>query len=494
MRVVSRSWLGLQPLLLPIAMTLVLHLLAGTRYGLFRDELYYISCAWHLDWAYVDHPGLSVWLLRGAMTLLGHNDPTIRQLSLVIALISVASVGWLTRVMGGNERAQLLAALAVAAAPVFRVTGLFYSPNTLDLPLWVLVIVAWRSAVGAKASLANWALFGLAFGVAANNRLSAGWLLAALLVATVIMRPRLDWRGVGLAVVISAGMMVPWLRWQLNHHWATLEFLRNANLRKLMPVPGWQFVATQVAVMGILSLPIWLGGVAHGLRTKEFRAYGFAFLTVAAILLAIGRSRENYLSPAYAFVLPVGAIWLEERLGKWFQGYSVALAASGVGFALICMPILDPPVLAAILAKFPSPPSTEKGPKSVLQGLSDTIGWRHFAVTVKRAWLKIPQKKRGGVAILTYNYGEAAAMQRCSAGMPTAICGHNQYWLVGPRGWDGKRAVLVGAWPEEFLRRFEHVEIIGQNDDPWSTPEEGSAMVRYATGGNIDWASVRRFE
>jgi hypothetical protein len=52
----------------------------------------------------------------------------------------------------------------------------------------------------------------------------------------------------------------------------------------------------------------------------------------------------------------------------------------------------------------------------------------------------------------------------------------------------------VGAWPEEFLRRFEHVEVIGQNDDPWSTPEEGSAMVRYATGGNIDWPSVRRFE
>ena len=39
---------------------MALHLATGWRYGLFRDEFYYLACANHLDWGYVDHPPLSV--------------------------------------------------------------------------------------------------------------------------------------------------------------------------------------------------------------------------------------------------------------------------------------------------------------------------------------------------------------------------------------------------------------------------------------------------
>lgn len=34
-------------------------------YGWFRDELYYVACSEHLAWGYVDHPPLSVVLLKG---------------------------------------------------------------------------------------------------------------------------------------------------------------------------------------------------------------------------------------------------------------------------------------------------------------------------------------------------------------------------------------------------------------------------------------------
>ena len=33
---------------------LIVHLLTIHRYGYFRDELYYIACARHLDFGYVD--------------------------------------------------------------------------------------------------------------------------------------------------------------------------------------------------------------------------------------------------------------------------------------------------------------------------------------------------------------------------------------------------------------------------------------------------------
>ena len=38
------------------AVKLLLHLYAGRHYGCFGDELYYLACADHLAWGYVDQP------------------------------------------------------------------------------------------------------------------------------------------------------------------------------------------------------------------------------------------------------------------------------------------------------------------------------------------------------------------------------------------------------------------------------------------------------
>src|ERR1017187_5169270 len=40
------------------AIKLLLHLYAGRHYGYFGDELYYLACAQHLAWGYVDQPPL----------------------------------------------------------------------------------------------------------------------------------------------------------------------------------------------------------------------------------------------------------------------------------------------------------------------------------------------------------------------------------------------------------------------------------------------------
>ena len=40
------------------AIELALHLYADRKYGYFVDELYYLDCARHLAWGYVDQPPL----------------------------------------------------------------------------------------------------------------------------------------------------------------------------------------------------------------------------------------------------------------------------------------------------------------------------------------------------------------------------------------------------------------------------------------------------
>src|SRR5271157_2455092 len=45
----------------------LLHMLTASRYGYFRDAMYYLACSEHLDWGYVDQPpliALVAWIAR----------------------------------------------------------------------------------------------------------------------------------------------------------------------------------------------------------------------------------------------------------------------------------------------------------------------------------------------------------------------------------------------------------------------------------------------
>jgi hypothetical protein len=52
-------------LLIPAALQLLLHLFTNGRYGIFRDEYYYLACAARPAWGYVDQPPFSIWMLAG---------------------------------------------------------------------------------------------------------------------------------------------------------------------------------------------------------------------------------------------------------------------------------------------------------------------------------------------------------------------------------------------------------------------------------------------
>jgi len=60
----------LATLVLPL-LALLFHLSTAQRYGVFRDELYYVACGEHLDFGYVDHPPFVALVARLAHMLFG---------------------------------------------------------------------------------------------------------------------------------------------------------------------------------------------------------------------------------------------------------------------------------------------------------------------------------------------------------------------------------------------------------------------------------------
>src|SRR5258708_21779205 len=99
------------------AAKLLLHLLTAARYGIFRDEMYYLACSQHLAWGYVDHPPMAVLIASFARHVFGESLLVLRFLPALACSALVWLTGKLAREMRGGRFAQALAALAVLGAP-----------------------------------------------------------------------------------------------------------------------------------------------------------------------------------------------------------------------------------------------------------------------------------------------------------------------------------------------------------------------------------------
>src|SRR5581483_2800599 len=81
------------------------HLATASRYGYFRDELYFIACAKHLAWGYVDQPPLvafAAWISAP----FGYDLTVLRLLPALAAALTVWLAARIARELGGGTFAQ----------------------------------------------------------------------------------------------------------------------------------------------------------------------------------------------------------------------------------------------------------------------------------------------------------------------------------------------------------------------------------------------------
>src|ERR1700730_19099000 len=104
---------ALPPLALGILLTLctaklLLHIFTSARhYGYFRDELYYLDMARHLDWGYVDAAPLVALYAKIALWM-GGSLAVLRILPALAGTALVALTMLIARELGGGRYAQLL--------------------------------------------------------------------------------------------------------------------------------------------------------------------------------------------------------------------------------------------------------------------------------------------------------------------------------------------------------------------------------------------------
>ncbi|MCU1333779.1 MAG: glycosyl transferase, family 39, partial [Candidatus Angelobacter sp.] len=123
-----------------VAAKLLLHLLTVARYGIFRDEMYYLACSRHMAWGYVDHPPLTVWIAWFSRVVLGDSPLGVRLLPILAGAAVVWLAGTLAREMGGGRFAQAMAAFAVFVVPIYLVAHTWLTDNVFEQLIWMVCI------------------------------------------------------------------------------------------------------------------------------------------------------------------------------------------------------------------------------------------------------------------------------------------------------------------------------------------------------------------
>src|SRR5499427_7772644 len=164
---------------------LLLHLLTAARYGIFRDEMYYLACSQHMAWGYVDHPPLTVaiaWLERHVF---GESPLAIRLLPALAGAALVWLTGKLARDMGGGRFAQVLAALAVVVVPIYLLMHHWLTDNAWEPLMWMGCIWLVVRAIN-TGDERSWLWYGVLSGLGFENKYSIAFLLLGLLVGVVL--------------------------------------------------------------------------------------------------------------------------------------------------------------------------------------------------------------------------------------------------------------------------------------------------------------------
>jgi hypothetical protein len=505
----------MRPRLHPIAYalalgTVVLHVAFSHRFGYYRDELYFIDCAKHLAWGYVDQPPL-VPFLTWLTAPLGYPVWGLRFFPGVLAGVTVLFGCAIARELRGGAFAQTLTGLTIVFAP--GLIGIAYGLSTeiLSPAAWTALIYLTIRLVKTQ----NTRLY-VAISLLLILALYAKYSIAACAVALVIgllltghaKLLRSPWLAAGVA--LTALLVLPNALWQIQHGLPMLEVLHNDQLNRHALANGmadespnrWinalYMLGLQFAYQNPLFAPVWIWGIVWLWREKPYRFLAVAYLLLLGLLIAsIGRG--YYIQGFYPALFAAGAVAIERAVRAKSRSFKIAivtaLAIAGLPMFPLSLPVLPLPAYMAyeraIGLSRPTPPD---GASHLINPMfADQLGWKTMTQTVAGAYWALPATQRKITAVFADRYAYAGALDYYGPryGLPAVISPNNSYYLWGTRGYSGRSMLAVGATDYWLLLRwFGSVRQVAvyRNDYRWML--EGPLPIYLCTHPRVPLAAM----
>jgi Dolichyl-phosphate-mannose-protein mannosyltransferase len=478
----SRFTAGPAIVLYLAAVMVLFHLLTARRYGIFRDELYFLDCAEHLDWGYVDQPPLIALIAWFASHVLGGSLVALRLLPALAGAALVWLTGKIAREMGGGRFAQTLAALAVIVVPIYMILQHWLTMNAFE-PL------VWMGCAWCVVRMINtgdpryWLGFGVLAGVGMENKYSVTFFVAGVLAGLLLTPERrfLGSRWLGLGALAGLLIFLPNLVWLVRHDFPFLQMIHNARTYggTMWLADPLGFIRDQAMILNPVLPLLWVGGLLWLLFDRDgsrYRALAWTYVVMLGMFIVL-TGKNYYLTPVYPMLFAAGAVAFEKLTRErwtWTRGPYVALALlSGVVLAPSYAPVLPVQTYVRLTHRGRGAGRGRESSEGLLpQYFADEFGWEDMTREIARAYNSLPPAERAVTAIFANNYGEAGAIDYFGPkyGLPKAISTHQNYWYWGPRNYSGASMIVLGSDFDEAA--FKSVRIIGHVDNPYSMPAE----------------------
>lgn len=467
----GRFWQTDVALLISAAVaTIVVHLVAGGKYGFHRDELATLDDARHLDWGFVAYPPLTPFFGRLSLLLFGTSLAGFRFFAAIAEAAAVVLTGLMAKELGGKRGAVLVAAFA--AIPFCLGGGALMQYVSFDYFFWVL------AAYFVLRLLASddprwWLAIGASLGLGMETKWTMGFLALGVVAGVLLTDARrflgTRWLWVGVAVAVLA--FLPNLWWQAGHHFISLDFLGYIHARDTRIGRTRGFLPDQLKLT-LLAVPLWVAGLHFYVVSaagKRYRALGWMYI-VPLLLLLLAQGRGYYLAGAYPMLYAAGSVWGEQWLADGRRGWANLVR----GLAWVTL-VADMALVAAITLPMAPVHSRWWHFASEINGdLREELGWQELVETVAQIRDQLPAGDRTPLGILAGNYGEAGALSLYGPnyGLPTAISGTNSFWLRG-YGDPPPQTVIVLGFSEQWVdEHFASCELAGHTGNRYGVPNE----------------------
>lgn len=490
------------------ALVVALHVVVNvvTPYGIHRDEFLYAAMGRHLSLFRMDFPPLIAILSEGQRAVFGD---TIWGLRMVPAVSHGALVLLTARIaaeLGGQRRAQWLAALTVIFTPLMMRTGSLFQPVILDQVAWTVGLLA-LVMVARDNQPRGWIILGLAGGFGLLAKFSIAF-FAVGAAAGIIVSPRrtallTPWPW--FAALIGLAIGSPSIIGQVALDWPVRTQMQDLQASQLAVVTPGAFLTEQLRYGPI----VWLGVIGMGalLLNRNLRWARLVGITTAAIaaLLIILHGKAYYLGPIWPALAAAGAVWLcavtRTRFRAIVPAFGILTVFFGVAIAIpMGLPILPKEQMAAYAARMgaSSAVTTNLGEVAELpQDFADMLGWEEFVRGVADVWNELPESERATAVLAAGNYGRAGAIDWYGPrlGLPPAICGCGSYWFWGPGDRHGDVMVIAGGTEDDLRTIMTTATLARTMTDRWRVGEEQSVSIWVARGWKVPlgtlWQSFR---
>lgn len=423
------------PVLTVAALVAALLLALTTRYDHVTDELYFLAAGkFYPAWGYMDQQPLVPLLAAFLDRAFPDSLFAFRLLPAAATALGAIITALIAREMGGNRRAQVLAAAAYPLSPWILLNGHWLTASTMELLQWTAILwLLTRWARLGHGGIARDRLLlgiGLLTTLAVQTKFQVVVLVAALLLGIACTGPRslfarpMLW----LAAAIPLVTAIPTLWWQAVNGWPALDMgtaVNNENDR-LFLLPTALFYAG--LVVGAVSCCYGLVRLLRAPELAPFRFLGWAAIAVFLFFLVSG-GRPNYVAGLFGLLFAAAATGLQRRSGRLL--WPAYLLSAVLPLALL--PIYP----LGFLAGHPEFPSYAR--------LYET-GWPELTETVARAYRALPVEQQRRTVIVAENYYLAAALdvRGREAGLPRAYSPHRGYWFFGAPPDDADTVLYVG--------------------------------------------------